>query len=52
METSFKNIQILFPELSYCTDNAAMISYLGELKFQNGETGSLNFGVNPNLKLG
>ena len=42
---------IIFPELKYCTDNGAMISYLGEkkLKFENYK--SMSFGASPNLKL-
>ena len=51
LAVSLPNTRILFPDLSYCTDNAAMISYLGELKYNSGEIGSLDFGVQPNLKL-
>ena len=43
--------EIIFPELSFCTDNAAMISYLGELKIKLGKCESLDFSANPNLKL-
>ena len=42
---------ILFPDFSLCTDNAAMISYLGQLKFQSNFFNKLNFSVIPNLKL-
>ena len=35
LNTVLPNKHILFPDLSYCTDNAAMISYLGELKMQS-----------------
>tara|TARA_Y100001958_G_C21212517_1_gene538106 strand:+ start:423 stop:1418 length:996 start_codon:yes stop_codon:yes gene_type:complete len=45
---STKNI--IFPELKYCTDNAAMISYLGEKKFQMGKKTNLDFSINPNFK--
>ena len=48
---SLENTRILFPELSYCTDNAAMISFLGELKYNSDNIYSLDFGVQPNLKL-
>lgn len=51
LTTALPGIRILFPDLSYCTDNAAMVSYLGELKFNSGDTSSLDFGVQPNLKL-
>ncbi len=43
--------ELIFPDLSYCTDNAAMISYLGELKLQFDEYDSMGFGAIPNLKL-
>ena len=42
---------ILFPDFSLCTDNAAMISYLGQLKFQSKIFNKMNFSVIPNLKL-
>jgi len=42
---------ILFPDFSLCTDNAAMISYLGQLKFQSKIFKKMNFSVIPNLKL-
>jgi N6-L-threonylcarbamoyladenine synthase len=48
---SLGNTRILFPDLSYCTDNAAMISFLGELKYNSENIYSLDFGVQPNLKL-
>ena len=41
---------IIFPELKYCTDNAAMISYLGEKKFKMGKKTKLDFSINPNFK--
>ena len=43
------NKNIIFPELKYCTDNAAMISYLGEKKFQMGIKSNLDFSINPNF---
>ena len=51
LKKSLPELKILFPDLLYCTDNAAMISYLGELKFKAGQSESMNFGVKPNLKL-
>ncbi|RPH05938.1 MAG: tRNA (adenosine(37)-N6)-threonylcarbamoyltransferase complex transferase subunit TsaD [bacterium TMED46] len=42
---------ILFPDFSLCTDNAAMISYLGQLKFQSKIFKKMNFSAIPNLKL-
>ncbi len=43
--------KVIFPELDLCTDNAAMVAYLGELKLKNGEQSKINFGVKPNLKM-
>ena len=43
--------KIMFPDLSYCTDNGAMISYLGEKKLQLKKYESLSFSSQPNLKL-
>ena len=43
--------KVIFPELDLCTDNAAMIAYLGELKLKNGEQSKIDFGVLPNLKM-
>ena len=51
LRASLPEIKILFPDLSYCTDNAAMISFLGEIKYQSGNYEALDFGVKPNLKL-
>ena len=43
--------KIIFPDLSYCTDNAAMIAYLGELYLKSGKISPLDFPVLPNMKL-
>ena len=43
--------KIIFPSLKYCTDNAAMISYLGEKKFELGKSSKINFSINPNFNL-
>ena len=51
LKNRIKNVRILFPDLEYCTDNAAMVSFLGELKFKNSEKSNLLFSVLPNLKL-
>ena len=47
----FPNNNIIFPDLSYCTDNAAMISYLGEKKFKLGSESNMDFGIFPNFQL-
>ena len=43
--------EIIFPDLSYCTDNAAMIAYLGEIKLKFGLNYNLDFSIKPNMKL-
>ena len=47
-----KNIEVLYPELKYCTDNAAMIASAGYFNFLEGKLGNLNLNAVPNLKLG
>ena len=43
--------KVIFPDLELCTDNAAMIAYLGELKLKSGEQSKIDFNVLPNLKM-
>jgi N6-L-threonylcarbamoyladenine synthase len=43
--------KVHFPSLPLCTDNAAMVAYLGELKLIAGKNSSLSFPVLPNLSL-
>jgi len=43
--------KIIFPALSYCTDNAAMIAYLGELYLKSGKSSLIDFPILPNMKL-
>ena len=47
----FPKNNIIFPDMNYCTDNAAMISYLGEKKFNLGCESNINFGIKPNFQL-
>ena len=47
----FPKNNIIFPDLNYCTDNAAMISYLGEKKFNLGCESNFDFGIMPNFQL-
>ena len=49
IDKSLKGNKIIFPDLKYCTDNAAMISYLGEKKFEIGESSKIDFAINPNF---
>ena len=44
-------IEILYPELKLCTDNAAMIAAQGYYNFIAGKRGDLNLNAIPNLKL-
>ncbi|MBP3596291.1 MAG: tRNA (adenosine(37)-N6)-threonylcarbamoyltransferase complex transferase subunit TsaD [Clostridia bacterium] len=46
-----KGIQVLYPELKLCTDNAAMIAASGYYNFIGGQRGELNLNAVPNLKL-
>tara|TARA_B100002051_G_scaffold211982_1_gene203627 strand:+ start:3148 stop:4134 length:987 start_codon:yes stop_codon:yes gene_type:complete len=47
----FPKNNVIFPDLNYCTDNAAMISYLGEKKFNLGCKSNINFDITPNFQL-
>ena len=51
LNNRIRNAQILYPDLEYCTDNAAMVSFLGEKKLKSGYKSNLIFNVSPNLKL-
>ena len=46
-----KGIDVFFPELAMCTDNAAMIAAAGYARLQRGETSDLNLDVFPNSPL-
>ena len=45
------NIEVYFPELKLCTDNAAMIAAAGYYNFIEGKRGKLDLNAIPNLKL-
>ena len=51
IKIELKNARIIFPDLKFCTDNAAMISFLGELKLNTSCNYSLKFSALPNMKL-
>lgn len=51
IKSSIKNKKIMYPDLEFCTDNAAMIAYLGELKLNSKESTEIQFGIKPNLKI-
>ncbi len=48
---SLPDISVLYPDLAMCTDNAAMVAYLGELYLKKGVSSSMDFEIDPNLKL-
>ena len=45
------NIEVYFPELKLCTDNAAMIAAAGYYNFVEGKRAELDLNAIPNLKL-
>ena len=51
IKKTFPKNKIIFPDMNYCTDNAAMISFLGEIKFNLGSQSRLDFGIIPNFQI-
>ena len=47
-----EKLEIYFPELSLCTDNAAMIASAGYYNYIEGKTSDLKLNAIPNLKIG
>lgn len=47
-----ENLEMYYPELKLCTDNAAMIASSGYYHFIKGERSDLKLNAIPNLKLG
>ena len=48
---SENNIEVYYPELKLCTDNAAMIASAGYYNFIKGNISDLTLNAVPNLKL-
>ena len=46
-----ENIEIYFPELKLCTDNAAMIASAGYYNYLEGNISDFTLNAIPNLKL-
>jgi len=44
-----ENVDIFYPSIQLCTDNAAMIGSAGYYNFINGKVSDLNMKVMPNL---
>ncbi len=42
-----KNLRLVVPPIRYCTDNAAMIGYVGALRMARGETSAIDLGPSP-----
>ncbi|MDP2913024.1 MAG: tRNA (adenosine(37)-N6)-threonylcarbamoyltransferase complex transferase subunit TsaD, partial [Candidatus Omnitrophota bacterium] len=47
----FAGVEVHFPEMRYCTDNAAMIGFLGEGRYRKGYRSSLYMSAEPNLEV-
>lgn len=50
-EAKKKGIKLYYPELKYCTDNAAMIASCGYYEFMNGRRDTLDLNALPSLQM-
>ena len=46
-----EGIEVFYPELKFCTDNAAMIAVAGYYNFIKGNYSDLSLNAIPNLKI-
>ena len=46
-----KGIKLYYPELKYCTDNAAMIASCGYYEYMNGRRDGLDLNAYPSLQM-
>ena len=46
-----KGIKLYYPELKYCTDNAAMIASCGYYEYMNGKRDTLDLNAYPSLQM-
>ena len=51
MKDKLKNVEIQFPPIKYCTDNAAMIGLISYFQFHENKFSNLDLIPNPNLTL-
>ena len=51
IKTNLYSKKVIFPDMAHCTDNAAMIAFLGELYLSKKNTSPIDFPILPNLKL-
>ena len=51
LSDKYKNLSVIFPEIEFCTDNAAMIAMAGYYKIINNEISEYDLNAIPNLYL-